>query len=200
VKCYSISDSASSIYSRLKSTKDNANWSLNIDPPWMIPIENDDNFSKYSALLMISGKVEVRNSQFIHYIFTLSIVVENCIVRRFHIDVDTGISKILKPKCHLQYGGEAHELKNWPELKYGLEPWIEKPRFPFPPFDIILLFDLILRQFNTSISRKFVEETKWRDLLKESENFRLKDYFSLIHQYFENINDEKRTLFEKLCY
>lgn len=200
VKCPQISGYAKRIFSKLKSYKDDANWSLSIDPPWIISIENDKDFRNRSAYLLISGKVEVRNAAFTFYSFSVCIVIDSKIVRRFHFDVDTGISTILKPKCHMQYGGKAFEQNFMPDLNYSVDPGIKKPRFPFPPIDIILLLDLALRQFGTSIGQKFVEEAFWKSLVKQSERIRLNDYYYQIQQYFDNLNADKRTLFEKLCY
>jgi len=199
-KYYPITGYAKSIYNKLKNYRDDANWSLSIEPPWIIPIEGDENFRNRSAYLLISGKVGVKNSEFTFYSFSLCIVIDNRIARRFHFDVATGSSKIPKPKCHMQYGGKAFEVSSLPHLNYDLDPWIEKPRFPFPPLDFILLLDLIFRQFGTSIGHKFVEERFWKKLVKDSERLRLNDYYYQIHHYFNNLKAEKRTLFEKLCY
>lgn len=199
-KCHSISGAAKRAYNKLKTTRSNADWALKIEPEWIIPIEKDRNFQNSSAFLLIGGIIRIRNFRFTRYTFSVSIVTKNDIVRRFHFDVDTGDFKILKPICHMQFGGKAHETNSYPNLNYPLDPLIEKPRFPFPPIDFVLLFDLLLRQFNTVIGRKFVEEHNWKKLVKESEKYRLRDYYVQIQQYFNNINKEKNTLFEKLCY
>jgi len=199
-KCYDISGHAKSIFSKLKSYKSAINWSLLIEPPWKIPIENDKNFRNHSAYLLISGIMEVRDLKFTRYSFSVCIVKGNNIIRRFHFDVGTGSTGILKPICHMQYGGKAHELNSDPNLNYHLDPSIEKPRFPFPPIDFILLLDLLLRQFNTTLGKKFIEERNWKRLVKESERYRLQNYYFQIHRYFNNINNKRHTLFEELCY
>ena len=109
-KCHPISGYAKSVYSKLKQFRDGANWFLSIEPPWMIPIENDRNFRNRPAWLLVGGIIEVRNSAFTRYSFALCIVTEDRIARRFHFDVDTGSSDLLKPVCHMQYGGVAYEL------------------------------------------------------------------------------------------
>ncbi|MFX0091846.1 MAG: hypothetical protein ACFFBD_08805 [Candidatus Hodarchaeota archaeon] len=199
-KCPQISGYAKRIFNKLKSYSDNANWALSIDPPWAISLEDDEDFLNRSAYLLISGKIIVENSMFTFYSFSVSVVMDSDIIRRFHFDVDTGIKKILKPKCHVQYGGKAHEKNSMPHLNYLINPEIKKPRFPFPPLDIILLLDLTTRQFVTSLGKKFVKESFWKNLVKKSERARLNEYYNQILQYFNNLNTDKLTLFEKMCY
>jgi len=199
-KCAHISSYCASIYSKLKSMGDKANWSLSIDPPWIIPIENDDDFLDHTGYLIIGGRIIVEQFHFTFYSFSACIVVDGKIIRRFHFDMDTtakSASRAPKPRCHMQYGGDAQrELKHIAKLQHSLDTWLRKPRFPFPPIDLILLLDLWLRQIETSISRKFVEEPFWRNLVKGSERLRISDYYGQINQYFTG--EPKHTLFEML--
>lgn len=201
-KCDLVAGLARNVYSKLKACADD-NWSINIEPQWQIPISNDDNFRRSACYLLVGGKIEVKDYIIKFYTFTLSVVTNRRIVRRFHFDIDTGGNaqrkSVMKPKCHIQYGGEAYELRFNPTLKYTLASWIEKPRFPFPPIDIVLLLDFTLSQINTSLGHKFVDEHYWKKLVRESEKLRLKEYYDQIHQHLGNFSSEKRTLFEKLC-
>ena len=223
--CPQISSSARNIFSKLKSYRDDANWSLSIEPPWIISIENDRNFHNRSALLVIGGKIRVADSRFTLYSLSTCIVIdpetrymreertrtgeiESCcgivaecpplsrVARRFHFDIHTESGDGVKPICHMQYGGRAGEL-DLHTFHYCLDPWLEKPRFPYPPVDIPLLFDLLLRQFGTSLSEKFVDEIYWRNLVKKSERFLLEKYYNQITQYFNRDSDV--TLYERLC-
>jgi hypothetical protein len=170
-----------------------------MEPPWLISIVNDENFRDHPGYLLIGGKIEVRNCLFTFYSFSLCIVINGKIARRFHFDIDTGNGKATKPQCHMQYGGEAHELNFNPGLDYSLHPWMEKPRLPFPPLDIVLLLDFTLAQINTSLGPKFTKEANWKNLVKNSEKLRLKEYYDQIYQYLGNSDNDKLTLFEKLC-
>lgn len=199
-KCEPISGFAKSIYSKLKNCRDDENWSLTIDPPWPIPIEHDENFCDHSAYLLVGGKIGVRNCSFIFYSFSLCIVLDDRIARRFHFDIDTENGAAMKPECHMQYGGKAiHELNSYPSLNYSLDEWIEKPRFVFPPIDMVLLLDSILAQISTPLGQKFTQEPRWKSLVKESEKLRLRAYYSQIQQYLDNIDNNRQTLFERLC-
>jgi hypothetical protein len=172
---------------------------LSIAPPWRIPITDDKDFRDHPGHLLLGGKIEVRNCRFWFYSFALCIVTNNNIARRFHFDIDTGKGKAIKPKCHMQYGGEAkHELRYYPTLNYGLEEWMSTPRLPYPPLDIVILIDFLLRQINTPLSQKFAKEPNWTSLVRKSEKLRLKEYYNQIHGHLAHSNDNSRTLFEKL--
>jgi hypothetical protein len=100
----------------------------------------------------------------------------------------------------MQYGGKAtHELNSNSDLNYSLDDWMEKPRFIFPPLDIVLLLDSTLAQISTTLGQKFTQEPNWKSLVKESEKLRLRTYYIRIQQYMSNINNNKHTLFEELC-
>ena len=108
----------------------------------------------------------------------------------------------------MQFGGscnrdeEAVRLKEDAELHYCLDNLIEIPRFPYPPIDIILLLDILLRQFDTKVDRGFVEDPSWLRLVLRSEDFRIKAYYKKINDYFRhkgNIQPPIKTLFESLC-
>lgn len=198
--CFHLSGHARSVYSKLRGFAGAANWSFSIDPPWMIPLKQDADFRHHEAYLLVSGLTEVEDSNFSRYSFAVSIVTDDRIARRFHFDVATEIGRLPKPISHMQYGGDSHEARSYTYLSYPLDPSIKKPRFPFPPIDFVLLFDLLLRQYNTSIGRKYVEEPQWRKFVKNSERFRLERYYRQIHRYIVNLNREKTTLFEKLCH
>jgi len=223
-KCSGIYESAKNIYSKLKAARDD-NWSFLLDPPWIISIDNDDNLLNRSALLLLGGRITVKNSRFGSYSLSLTIVINreasstsagrnqdgklrSCCdlvhdnttydrtVRRFHFDIGTERGRETKPLCHLQYGGMPREWESY-NFHYCLDPWLKKPRFPFPPTDIVLLFDFLLKQFGTSFGQKFVEEPYWRNLVKKSERLVLKNYYDQISEYFRG--DSKHILYEKLC-
>lgn len=224
-----IYDSAMSLYSKLKSAEDTS-WYLSIDPPWIVSLVNDDYFGKYEGYLVIGGEIEVGDEEFKKYNFYFSVVRNSrspknskdrflscCeknpdarnksrIVRRFHFDAGEGKPEILEAKSHMQFGGICHEeqtIGNFEgaDLHYCLDNKIKIPRFPYPPVDIILLLDILLRQFGTSIDRSFVEKKEWLKLVSRSEDCRLDRYYSEINKYFAEKKGKAKiqTLFEFLC-
>lgn len=188
-------DSSISLYSKLKGADDDS-WSVNIDPPWIVNIVDDDYFEKYDAYLVIGGEIEAGNGKFQKYNFFFSIVRNShsseesknrflscCeknpdtknksrIVRRFHFDTGKGKPGILEANSHMQFGGICHEGQavrkfEGADLHYCLDNKIEIPRFPYPPIDIIVLLDILLRQFRTSIDRSFLEKKNGLNWLEE---------------------------------
>lgn len=224
-----IYESVRSLLLELKGTNSDF-WSLNINPPWSIPIIDDDYFENYSAYLVLGGEIQVERNNFKSYNFFCSIIrgaysspeakkkYNSCcengdfreccrIVRRFHFDTSDGIPEKLEAKSHLQFGGiclEEEAIKEYEkvDLHYCLDNKIEIPRLPYPPLGIIELLDILLRQFNTPIDRKFIEDSEWIYLVKQSEDFRLFRYYSIINNYYIRKNKgvgKPKTLFETLC-
>jgi hypothetical protein len=196
-RCSKIAEQSGSIYSKLRSIKDGDNWSLSISPPLNMPIENDEDLQTHEGCLLVGGRVVVEKSKLVFHSISICIVINDKIARRFHFDVAAGDAYSAKPKCHLQYGGDArHELEFMVNLSHDLDPWLKKPRFPYPPIDIVLLFDLLLRQVETAVGRKFVKEPYWKKIVKKSERIAMKSYYDTIHKYFDS--ETKDTLLETL--
>jgi len=224
--------SSSSLHSQLKAASDGS-WGLRIDPPWAIDIVEDNYFCETrAAYLLVGGAIEVDDFCFRRYNFSVSIVrnsqssvkskrlflsccekrynKESRIVRRFHFDTGEGTPENYENSSHMQFGGlcdrdkiAVMEKEN-ASLHYCLDNLIDIPRFPYPPIDIIVLLDILLRQFKTSIDRSFVETRSWLELVNRSEDFRLKAYYTKINEYFNKKGIEVRgttvkTLFESLC-
>ncbi|XES76121.1 MAG: hypothetical protein ACBZ72_08000 [Candidatus Bathyarchaeia archaeon] len=204
--CSEISILSGTIIDTLKELRDPKNWSLKIDPPWKIPIENDDRyFSQNEAILMLSGILSVENLNFQMYSFVSSIVLKSqknndaqitqipledyCehkhihkdrLVRRFHFDLAIGENQDNKPVSHFQFGGK--EYTN--QYPYSLNPKIGIPRIPYPPIDFIILFDMMLRQFKTKIPNSFYDSKDWVSCVKVSEEYRMKAYYEAVVKYF----------------
>jgi len=223
---------SSMLFTQLRGASDGS-WSLNFDPPWAFDIVEDRYFSETrAAYLLVGGIIEVENFTFRKYDFSVSIIrnsqssmktkrllvsccekhynKESRIVRRFHFDTGEGKPENYESSSHMQFGGlfdrdkTAVMEKENASLHYCLDNLIDIPRFPYPPIDIIVLLDLLLRQFKTLIDRSFIETGTWLDLVNRSENFRLWSYYKQIHRYFEQKgknrkNTQNRTLFEFLC-
>jgi len=229
-----IPNYAISLYSTLKGADDDS-WYLRIDPPWIVPITEDDYFERYGSYLVIGGEIQVEERKLRKYNFYVSMVrnsnsseeskhgylsccekdartrAKSRIVRRFHFDTGKGIPEILEPRSHIQFGGICHEEQAIREyegvdLHYCLDNKIRIPRFPYPPIDIVILLDILLRQFKTSIDRSFLEKPEWLKLVRRSEDLRLQRYYSRINEYYQGkkTNEGKKrvklkTLFETLC-
>jgi hypothetical protein len=220
------------LYSQLSAASDGS-WGLSFDPPWAFDIIEDKYFNETrAAYLLVGGALEVENFSFKRYDFSVSIIRnsqssmktkrmlvsccekqhkrESRIVRRFHFDTGKGKLENYESSSHMQFGGLSDQdkiavkEKENASLHYCLDNLIDIPRFPYPPIDIIVLLDILLRQFKTLIDRSFYETRTWLDLVSRSENFRLWSYYEQIHEYFEQKgknreNTQNRTLLEFLC-
>ena len=124
---------------------------------------------------------------------------ESEIVRRFHFDIDLELDKQDRPISHLQYGGDfsSNHVNHNQQINYRLYKAIDEPRLPSPPYNLTLILDLFLAQFATNAS-KIRKESRWRNLVKESEEFWLGCYFESIHNSFAG-KRSKETLYEHLC-
>ncbi len=218
-----VSESAVHIYSKLKESGRDT-WAFKIDPPWQITIVNDDNLGKRSGLALLGAEISVRNLEIRFYSLSMCIVaglderarkpvsgeVISCclgssadlgngrIMRRFHFDIDTEDVADPRPVCHLQHGGKAGELDSVAGgFHYCGDPWLEKPRFAFPPIDIIILLDIILRQFGTRGGRKLTQEQAWQDLVRRSEDMTQRRYFERIYNYITQ-RERDGVLYEKV--
>lgn len=197
-KCSGVSEQSASLHSKLLNIKDGGNWSLSISPPLSVPIENDEDFQGHKGCILIGGKIIVKESKLSFHSVYVAVVANGKIARRFHFDITSGDVNGARPNCHLQFGGNPrHELELMTDLTYDLDPWLKKPRFPYPPIDLIFLFDLVLRQVETPLGRKFVDERRWKNLVKTSEKTTMKGYFKAIIEYFES--DAQDTFVEMLC-
>ena len=209
-------------FSSLKSQKDNNNWSLSISPNWEISLlDKEDGFVKdesdqHKAFALIGGIVRVGGGRLLEYTFTLCLIlrgdsedtqiagdcnVPSCclrnyrdrerIVRRFHFDIDTK-NRSDRPTSHLQYGGGFAEDSFDRTLHYCLDHKIKKPRLPYPPMDFVLIFDLLMEQYD---NLKSLREENWGFLVKESEKILLHEYYAKIHTHFST---NKKTFFKFL--
>jgi hypothetical protein len=102
-----------------------------------------------------------------------------------------------RPICHIQYGGKAEELASYPaEYHSCLDPWLEKPRFPSPPVDVLLLLYLIVRQFDPQYSAQF-EDSEWVGLIRKSEKLVWRTYYDRIARHLNK--DSEALLYDELC-
>ena len=115
------------------------------------------------------------------------------IVRRFHFDYDAKVADKEWTVNHLQYGGkfDSRFLKDdFSHCQYSLFSKIKNPRIPTQPFDLILVFDLFLRQMPSKIS-DIHKEGQWKNMVLKSENIWLRDFYRKLASHLIN---EKRDV------
>ena len=92
------------------------------------------------------------------------------IVRKIHFDYDQTLEEI-ELKKHMQIGGKfpEHHLSDLAHANFHFcsEHYLEEPRIPIPPYDFVLLLDLMIRQFHTPFD-EWKNEGDWRKIVEES--------------------------------
>lgn len=212
-----------SAYSKLRGNRRNE-WDLEF-PQLEIPISNGEIAKHHHPTLLIGGKIEGKGEEIMRSSFSACITFEtissppagstnglshmrslnipSCclnvcqnkrrIVRRFHFDFNSRNHK--KPTSHFQYGGKFPENEQYKDWHYCLEYFLEKPRFHYPPMDLVLLFDLLLWEFETPL-KKLIEEPFWKSLVVVSQNWWWKDYWNKAAGYLNN--PDGRTFHERV--
>ena len=100
------------------------------------------------------------------------------IVFRFHIDQKTKDSKAKEPWYHLHIGK------------------FDEPRFPFPPMDVILIYEFVLINYFQKDSENLRKDGGWKNLVIHSQDIFQKEYFNVCRNCIENKTDT--TLMERL--
>ena len=226
--CPTITTSCEQIYQKLKSIDSAKYWSFTIDPPWIMPLRNSEGyFSADEAYLVIGGEFTVKDFVVVTENYYLTIIrkhgsktqyvsccekdhnMENRIVRRYHFDKCEGDSEKYEANNHVHFGGTIEDLASFCHyvggegLHYCLDNNLDPPRFPYPPLDFVLMIDLFLHQFQTSINKNFLNTNEWIEIVKKSEDFQLKQYYDAITKYYsDKLNkriDKHSTILKKLC-
>ncbi|QLC34083.1 hypothetical protein EFA46_007655 [Halarchaeum sp. CBA1220] len=99
------------------------------------------------------------------------------ILDRFHWDIDTGDEKDeTKPACHFQVGGEVSNsaFGDWESYHY-CSNGLDKPRFPHPPMDPVLVFNMLVEQYPQLES---FEQHQWDGIVKKGEDALWRKYYS----------------------
>ncbi len=94
------------------------------------------------------------------------------VIYRCHFDRADQNPKQAGPEYHLQFGGkpEADELGWLPEI-------ISLPRIVHPPFDLILICELIAANFYLKEYEEIRRETTWKSILHQSQMNMLVGYY-----------------------
>ncbi len=201
-----------SAFSKLKGTSDRE-WSIEI-PQLEIPI-SEKQLAEHHPTLLIGGKIEGKGNEITFSSlsvcitfttespnpvgptgtssYTKSLNVSSCclnqnrntkrIVRRFHFDYQPSESD--KPVSHFQYGGKFPESERYKDCHYCLEHFLKNPRFHYPPMDLVLLLDLMIREFETPLD-KWKYENNWNALVFKSQELWWKDYWNKLAGYLNN--------------
>lgn len=158
---------------------------------------------KISRSLFIEATVK-QNYALATYALSLcdSDTEEKKLIRKFHFDYDPqGNSSIdKKPKYHLQYGGKAT-----PKLQKNgisadpLHDWLSVPRFSINPVNLALLLDMVFNEFPSEATKRVIEKSEWRDMIKTNEDKVLVPYFNGISKFIRS-NHKSTRLYRDFAY
>ncbi len=95
---------------------------------------------------------------------------------RHHIDLANPSQ--LGPVWHLQLGGLASGEQRHRELE-----WLDIPRWPTPPMDMVLVLELAIYNFRNEHWRNLRTSNPWRDIVKRSERLMHRHYLDLFNRY-----------------
>ncbi|KOO15519.1 hypothetical protein AKJ18_11075 [Vibrio xuii] len=103
------------------------------------------------------------------------------ILRRFHFDFDAKNNDNGRPKFHLQYGGnfESRYLGVDDSIHYKLFSPIDHPRLPQQPYDIVMLLDFMLREFELG-GHSVINDSGWNKHVIACEKIWLSPYYENI--------------------
>lgn len=183
-----------------------------------IPILNED-FSEHDPKILIGGIIQAKRDKIIYSTFSVTIIftteepelpsststlnVPSCclkdhsnkrrIVRHFHFDFQP--ESDIEPVSHFQYGGSFPEDGPYGDCHYCLEHKLKIPRVFFPPMDMVLVIDLIIREFDTPL-KGFTEDQEWKNLVFESQETCWKNYWNDSMQYLRTT--QSKTFLESI--
>jgi len=214
--------SVSIAYSKMKKAV-GRKWTVGI-PQFEIPI-TDKKLERHHPTLLIGGVIEgsvglvMRTSFSICITFTTDtsnseepvettcrtgLNLSSCclsqwlnkkrIVRRFHFDFQP--SETDRPISHMQYGGKFPEDDFFEDWHYCLEHFLDEPRIHYPPMDLALLLNLIIREFKTPLE-KWKTEDNWKGLVIQSQELWWKDYMEQLAGY---LNRPQGYTFHEIIY
>lgn len=109
------------------------------------------------------------------------------ILRCFHFDLDVKNDDISKPKFHLQYGGnfEPSYLKMNNVVHYKLFSPLDHPRLPQQPYDIVMLLDFVLKEFELG-GEEVINDRSWNRHVIGCEKIWLIPYYDAICSRLQN--------------
>jgi len=106
------------------------------------------------------------------------------VMLRIHFDRRDKDVKKPEPLHHLQMGGDPKDDENcW------FPKQIKVPRFPNPPIDLILLFELVLMNFFPIKSEQLRKKPEWKGLVRKSQEIFLRPYLTKCIKHLDNKNN-----------
>lgn len=97
------------------------------------------------------------------------------------------------PIFHLQFGGKP---QNWEFCWFP--HFLELPRFPSPPIDLILACEHVVATFFPSAYKELSQNSTWISIIQESESFFLRGFYGMCERHFTNVSQEQ-TFLGHLC-
>jgi hypothetical protein len=93
----------------------------------------------------------------------------------------------IHPRYHFQFGGEEilDRIDNL-NIDFGSSLFMEPPRFPHPPLDIILGIDFVLSNFYGRKWKELNQDTTYRNIVKEAQDRFWKPYAMAIASKWSN--------------
>ncbi len=218
--CPEMYGSCQTMLSSLAVTpKKNNPWRVEISQAWRIPVtKNKLCGAQGDSSLIITGYINTKNGKLQDQSISVSLIlnpnknqkevngydsgklVKNVpvVVRRFHFDYDLGIDENDRPRSHIQYGGKFEKDRiGIDNLQYRLFSSLETPRIPCPPYDLVLVVDLFLHQYETPLDQ-IKQEPEWQRLVKESEELWTKGYYCVLTNHL-NSTGATESLYKRQC-
>lgn len=125
------------------------------------------------------------------------------LLRKYHFDFvgKSTNTKQPQPIFHLQYGGKLPEfLINDGLDDEGLHSWLSTPRLIFYPVTLALLLDIAFCEFVSETTRKLVETSEWRALIKKNEDLVIKPYYEEMRKFLYSSDYNNNCLARDHCY
>ncbi|EJN8560411.1 hypothetical protein V9K52_003038 [Vibrio alginolyticus] len=195
---------------QLKSRHAKLNTEISIDPNIIFRYENPEGIGR-KFHVSIGGVIKIKNSIITEQSLCIYLMLEHTsdcsdipdewkmyppqegfnVLRKFHFDFDAKNDDDSKPKFHLQYGGSFEEkyLNLGSKIYYKIYSSLDTPRIPQQPYDIIMLLDFALREFNLR-GGEITNEKRWNNIVIKSEKLWLKPYYENL---IERLNCSSRS-------
>lgn len=168
------------VLEKLTQASSEKDWEVGI-PQIEMPIVDDDTIGP-GAFLIIGGLIKGNKKEITWQSLSFSIAKlhddgSKNILRRFHFDYQKEDKKL--PEYHLQYGGKFCHESHLGSCMYDIEN-IDVPRLYYPPLDLVLLFDMIIRNFKTDLE-PLKKETYWKNHVRKSQKAWWGRYWGELH-------------------
>ncbi len=121
------------------------------------------------------------------------------ILRKYHFDYNPASStqgrdnsRNSHPTFHLQYAGKlSPELEKLSMDDSHMDTWLSEPRLCYSPISLALLINLVFKEFPGEMSRRLIERSEWRNLIKKNEDLILAPFFKKCQMFFSHREQKK---------